>query len=794
MIGYARFYYIYKSLLFRTIRLFVLLFLVWIIVLDFPDLVLSELKFPLFLLTLFIVFEIFFRFKISRITPSVSLEKANPQKCLDSFTLKALEALVAARSTSLVIRFLLTKEPVKFVLNKANIGEKEIPLIDVPKKEFYEYAFLIAKEIKGDFVTTMDLIVSYLLLIEPKTNLLFNKKLKKEELLEILYWARIHFNEEKQKEIRIDAWGEGIGETLVYGWTYETKKYTRDITYSIKEKPIMVGRDNEYEAVIEALSKPEKNNVILVGEPGIGAGTFIRRLAYDSFYGKLPKKVYHKKFFELMIGQLLAGAGTNADLETRIGAIIDEIGHSGNIIVYLPEVENIFGGSSFNIDLSGALLPHLKDSKIGIIASCTPSNYKSLIEPKTALLNMFEIIKLEEPERDTAVKMVLENVSLIEKKNNVSVTYKAAIKALEIGQRYIPDRVLPGSAITLLIDTANSVHFKNKKTVEEDDVVAKIEEKTKISIAEPKKEEKELLLNLEDSLHKRVIDQNEAITAISEAIRRLRSGLSSGNKPISFLFMGPTGVGKTETAKALADLYFKGEEKMLRFDMSEFQGDDGLKRLLGAPPGQGNEKGELTEKIRDNPFSLVLLDEFEKANPQILDLFLQVLEDGRLTDNKGKTVSFINSIIIATSNAGSEFIREEISKGSIIDKTFQNKLLDLLQTKGIFKPELLNRFDGVIVFKPLTKEHVMEITKLLLNSLTKKLLEKDINVEFDNKILEKIANEGFEEEFGARPIRRYIQDNIEDLIAQKLLKDEIKRGNKVVVSADFENKIITTLS
>jgi ATP-dependent Clp protease ATP-binding subunit ClpC len=341
-----------------------------------------------------------------------------------------------------------------------------------------------------------------------------------------------------------------------------------------------------------------------------------------------------------------------------------------------------------------------------------------------------------------------------------------------------------------LEDTANADKVSGSQTVEEQDVLTQIEKRIKVPVGEPKPVEKTLLLNLENEIHKRIIAQTEAVSAISEAIRRLRTGLNVAEKPISFLFLGPTGVGKTETAKALADVYFGAGARMIRLDMSEFIGLEGIKRLLGAGPGEGDEKGQLTEGIYDNPNSLVLLDEFEKADQQILDLFLQVLDDGRLTDNKGKTVSFANCIIIATSNAASEFIREEVGKGVVVDKQFGQSLVNYLETKGIFKPELLNRFDDVITFKPLTQAEITEIVKLMLIDVGKELTVKDITVYFDEKIITKIVSEGFDKDFGARPLRRFIQDRIEDIIAQQILKDEIKRGDKIQVSVDTSGNIV----
>jgi len=384
--------------------------------------------------------------------------------------------------------------------------------------------------------------------------------------------------------------------------------------------------------------------------------------------------------------------------------------------------------------------------------------------------------------------MLFKKAFWLEKEFNVSLTYRAIVAAFEFSAKYSKEKVLPGSAVDLLTDVANNVKLSGKKIVDEQDILTQVERKTKIPVGQPKTAEKKLLLNLESEIHKRIIDQEEAVSAVSEALRRVRTGLNASKKPISFLFLGPTGVGKTETAKALSAIYFKSEDAMLRFDMSEYKGEEGIKRLLGATPGEGSEKGEI-EKVYDNPFSLVLLDEFEKADPKILDLFLQVLDDGRLTDNKGKTISFANAIIIATSNAGSEFIREEIQKGTKVDKNFKTNLLDYLQKQGIFKPELLNRFDEIVIFKPLGEKEVVAITKLMLVQFQKNLKDKDIEINFDDNIITKIASEGFDKEFGARPLKRFIQDNIEDLIAQKILKDEIKRGDKITVSVNLQNKI-----
>jgi len=733
------------------------------------------------------MFEVFFEFKIARIQPRVqALETKTP---LDSFTLPALGIFLNNSKTASIAKELSKTPQIVFMLRKADIPLKEIQFIDIDKKELADYSLELVKTLKGKYITTMDLFAAYLLLTEDKAKLLFNKKLKKEELMHILYWARTGFNyEENSKPLTVNFSGEGIAEEWVFGWTIETKKYMIDLTPEVlNRKPMSLGREEEYSQTVEALYKG--TSVILVGEPGSGKESAIEHLVYESFAGELNGNLYHQKIFQLMVDAFLAGTTNQGDLQERLDSVIAEISHAGDVIIYIPNFEAILGASTFAIDLSGALIPYLEKRVLRVVGSVTPEVYKKFVEPRNTLLDVFEIVKFDEPDKDTTLLMLFKKAFWLESEFNVSLTYRAIVAAFEFSSKYSKEKVLPGAAVDLLTDTANNIKLSGKKIVKEQDVLTQVERKTNIPVGQPKAAEKKLLLNLESEIHERIVDQEEAVSGVSEALRRVRTGLNVSKRPISFLFLGPTGVGKTETAKVLSSIYFKSEDAMLRFDMSEYKGEEGIKRLLGATPGEGSEKGEI-EKVYDNPFSLVLLDEFEKADPKILDLFLQVLDDGRLTDNKGKTISFTNTIIIATSNAGSEFIREKIQSGTVVDKAFKTGLLDFLQKQGIFKPELLNRFDEIVAFKPLGEKEVVQIVKLMLGQVQKNLKDKDIEVNFDDKIIAKIALEGFDKEFGARPLKRFIQDTIEDLIAQKMLKDEIKRGDKIMISVDPRNQIL----
>jgi ATP-dependent Clp protease ATP-binding subunit ClpC len=785
MKGFAKFYAWYTSLALILARL--LLFTFFAIGAAF--LLLNRFTPNLFLLflSLLMMFEIFFKYKIAKTNPKIEVLQ-NTSDPLDSFSLGLLGIIEMQKTLSQIIKKLINLGQIQFIISKADLKVEEIILIDGDKQILVQNAFNLTRELKGKYVTTMDFFTAYLLSIEPSAKVLFNHKLKEEDLKNILVWARhIYQEEESSKQTIVNFAGEGIAEEWVYGWTLETKKYMLDLSHEfLSGKVEPMRRANEFQQLSEALYKG--SSVILVGDAGSGKESTVKELAIESFMGRLKDNLYHQKIFQLMVDAFMAGAGNQGEIEARINALIAEIAHSGDVIIYIPEFQNTLGSSTFHLDISGALIPYLQKKEIRIIATVTPGAYKTFLEPMRTLLDNFTVINFSESPKEEVLRILFKKAATIEEKGNVAITYKAVLAACNFADRYAREKVLPGSAVTLLEDTANAVNVSGNRIVEEQDILTQIERRIKVPVGEPKPVEKTLLLNLENEIHKRVVDQEEAVFAISEAIRRLRTGLNVAEKPISFLFLGPTGVGKTETAKALADVYFGAGARLIRLDMSEFVGEEGAKKLLGSAPGEGSEKGEL-EMVYDNPNSLILLDEFEKADQAILNLFLQVLDDGRLTDNKGKTVSFANCIIIATSNAASEFIREEVAKGVQVDKQFQQNLVNFLETKGIFKPELLNRFDDIITFKPLGQAEIIQIVKLMLISVAKELAAKDIIVYFDEKIIAKIVNEGFDKDFGARPLRRFIQDGIEDILAQQILKDEIKRGDKIQVSVNASGNI-----
>lgn len=730
--------------------------------------------------------------------PSKTVEKNAGKNIFDSFTLQACILLETETNTPAIIRRLFKYPQVKCFMHMTNIKPSELKLTDIQTKILATSAFEVTKTFHGKYITTFDIFIAYLILTEPQEKLMFAKQLKSDDMNNLVNWIRYKYSEEENPpKKRLQFTGGGLGESLISGWTPESKKYIKNFTdTALAHKAMIIGREVEFKNILEGLLRAENNNVLLVGNTGCGKENLVKAFAYHSFEGNIGHTLNYHRVMELMVGAFIAGTSNRNDLETRLQTLIAEISHANDIILYIPDFQNLMGATAYNLDISGALMPYLHSGNLPVIATISTGNYKTYID-RNPIKDVFSVIEFKDPDKNTAMQMVMDKTDEIEAKSKVIISYRAIASAVELADRFFQDKALPGSAIDLLGKTANKVSLSdalnfdhtNKKIVLEEHVVKFIEDTVHVAIGMPDQKEINVLLHLEDKLHERIIDQVGAVSAIAEAMRRARSGITTSQRPISFLFLGPTGVGKTETTKALADLYYGGERNMIRLDMSEYTDEIGMRRLLGAPPGEGNERGELTDKIRDMPASLVLLDEFEKAHPKIHNLFLQVLDDGRLTDNKGVTVSFRNAIIIATSNAGSEFIREEVEKGTPVDKKFHTKLLDYLQTNKIFKPELLNRFDDVITFKPLGAAEVKQVINLILGKIIQDLSKQDIKLSFDEAVIEKIATEGFDRDFGARPLRRYIQDNIEDVIAKRKLTGEIIRGKSVNIGIDGASNI-----
>lgn len=550
----------------------------------------------------------------------------------------------------------------------------------------------------------------------------------------------------------------------------------------------LIGHDKEFDRLVDVLSRPSKPNALLLGEPGSGVGTIISHLAYRLVKDDVPPELFDKRLVSLQIGSLVAGAKLG-ELQDRVKKIADEITAAGNIILHIPDIHNLVRTSSEGyVSAADQLLPIMLSDRFPVIGSTYPREFKQFIEPRSDFTTAFEIIRVQEISDADAIRVITYDSMLLESQYKIVITFGAVREAVKLAHKYFRDKLLPSSADELLKEALSDVLGRKEKLLDAEAVIRVAEKRINVPIRAATKQEAEKLLNLEQFIHEMLIDQEEAVKAVSGALREYRSGLSRKGGPIAaFLFVGPTGVGKTELSKILARIQFGSEEAMVRFDMTEFQEKRTLSRFTGA-----DDSGHsLAEAIRQKPHSLILLDEFEKAHPDIVNLFLQVFDDGRLTDNLGRVVDFQNTIIIATSNAHSAFIKEQIEMGKDIKSIapeLQKKLVDY------FRPELLNRFSKIIVFKNLSQQDIEAITQLQLNSLAATLRDAHgIDSHFDASAVKKLAELGFDPVFGARPLRGVISDKIKSVFAEKILRGEIQKGAKLRIGCPSGEFVFETL-
>jgi ATP-dependent Clp protease ATP-binding subunit ClpC len=750
-------------------------------------------KLLLVVLSVIVMSELYIHLRVNKVSPPKTIHTATVQTIPECIYFNARYPYERAVSGEELVKKLYQYPENKFLLKKIRI-EHTLPKFKIEKQDVLTKAYALVASVQGNYITRLDLFAAAILLSESQTKILEASEMDEQDYINTYYWVRNKYDVESQsKEWKLHYYGDGSFDFFIYGWNTELKKYARNITASVlskKRPPTVIGRAHEYEELLVSISKNGPKNILFIGEPGTGKTSLVEFFAYHSHLGNVPSNVSHMQVYELYIDRLLAGVTDRGMLEERLITVIDEVLHAGNIVLLIQNIENIFGAGGFDFDISGFLYQYLKTGGIILLGTTTQVAYKTHIASKDALSNLFTSIELPEPNKNDALFMLFEKIGEIENEYRCEVTYPAVKALIDYSDSYLTDRCLPGKAITLLesIATAHHLNGKNihitKETVEEF-----ISAQTHILLGEPTTEEKALLLNMEEELKKRVVSQPLAVQVIASAMRRVRSGLKTERRPIAvFLFLGPTGVGKTETAKALASVYFGSDDHMIRLDMSEYQSQESLPKLLGESVGEQYSQNAFTEIVAQSPFSLILLDEFEKAHPQILNLFLQVFDDGRLTDNKGRTISFQNSIIIATSNAGSEFIRNHI-KDSTENTLVTKQLLDEIMKAKIYTPELINRFDEVVVFNPLTKESLKSVAQLLLTEAFEPLKDKNITITFDDLLIEKVVADSYDEQFGARAIRRYITSTISEFVSKQILQDKIVKGNTVMLSVDSSGEI-----
>lgn len=625
----------------------------------------------------------------------------------------------------------------------------------------------------------------------------------------------------------------------------------------------VIGRSKEITRVIEILARRTKNNPVLIGEPGVGKTAIAEGLAQQIVQNEVPEILRDKRVMTLDMGTVVAGTKYRGEFEDRLKKVMDEIRQAGNVILFIDELHTLIGagGAEGAIDASNILKPALARGEIQCIGATTLDEYRKYIEKDAALERRFQPIQVDEPSVDEAIQIIYGLRDRYEAHHRVKITDAAVEAAVKMSDRYISDRFLPDKAIDLIDEAGSKVrlrsyttppnlkeleakleairseknasvqsqefekaasfrdkeqklkdelekmknNWKEKQGKEEsevtvEDIAAVVSMWTGVPVSKLTQTESGKLLKLEDKLHERVIGQSEAVDSISRAIRRARAGLKDPKRPIgSFIFLGPTGVGKTELARALAEVMFGDEDAMIRVDMSEYMEKHSTSRLVGSPPGYVgfDDGGQLTEKVRRKPYSVILLDEIEKAHPDVFNILLQVLEDGRLTDSKGRTVDFRNTVVIMTSNVGADalkfnkYVGFNLTEGGKTDyKDMKGKMLEEL--KKAFRPEFLNRLDEMIVFHSLEKEHLKQIVSLMTEQLAKRLKEQGIELEITEAAQDKITTEGYEPEYGARPLRRAIQKHVEDRLSEELLKGEVLNGQHVIFDVEDNEFVVRT--
>ncbi|MEK4563198.1 ATP-dependent protease ATP-binding subunit ClpC [Alkalihalobacillus sp. FSL R5-0424] len=625
----------------------------------------------------------------------------------------------------------------------------------------------------------------------------------------------------------------------------------------------VIGRSKEIERVIQVLSRRTKNNPVLIGEPGVGKTAIAEGLAQAIIANEVPETLRNKRVMTLDMGTVVAGTKYRGEFEDRLKKVMDEIRQAGNVILFIDELHTLIGagGAEGAIDASNILKPSLARGELQCIGATTIDEYRKYIEKDAALERRFQPIQVNEPTLDESIQILKGLRDRYEAHHRVTITDTAIEEAVKLSDRYIPDRFLPDKAIDLIDEAASKVRLRSytappdlkeleqkleetrkekdasvqsqefekaaslrdteqrlreqldemknnwkKKQGQEntevavEDIAQVVASWTGIPVAKLAEEETERLLKMEEILHQRVVGQEEAVLSISKAVRRARAGLKDPKRPIgSFIFLGPTGVGKTELARAVAETLFGDEDSVIRIDMSEYMEKHSTSRLVGSPPGYvGHEEGgQLTEKIRRKPYSVILLDEIEKAHPDVFNILLQVLEDGRLTDSKGRTVDFRNTAVIMTSNVGASALKGNKYLGFTTEtegreyKDMKDRVMGEL--KKSFRPEFINRIDEIIVFHALEKKHIREIITLMAEQLKTRLKEQGIDFELTEEAKDKITDLGYDPEYGARPLRRALQKQVEDRLSEELLKGTIAKGQKAVIGVKDNELFVETV-
>ncbi|MCX6782103.1 MAG: AAA family ATPase [Candidatus Magasanikbacteria bacterium] len=665
-------------------------------------------------------------------------------------------------------------------------NSSSMPLLSVDLQQILFRSYEEAYEAHQDYVSVTELLVAVIKQSPFLQELMYDLNVEKDKLMNVVEWARIRERLYRQyvklSRAASSRSKTGMDKAMTALATPFLNSFSEDMTLlsQLGHFDYCVAREKEDEEIFRVVDGGGMN-VILVGPHGVGKRTIVEGLAEKMVEDDVPPRLQDKRLVKLSISSLLAGTTPAGAIERLIG-IMNDIAKARNVILFIHNIHELVGvaaGGGGSLDVADTLSEYLKRGHFFTIATTTDEEYAQHIADST-LSNVFTKIDVKEMDENQAIQVVESKIGALEHKNHVFFAYSAVEKSVQLSARYLHEIYLPGSALEITSEAAAYTRSKkgDDSLVTAEEVAAVVSDKTGIPVTSVTTDESSKLLKLEEEMHQRVIGQEEAVDLVANALRRARVEIRSKQRPIAnFLFLGPTGVGKTELAKTIADVYFGGEERMTRIDMSEYQDKTGIYRLIGAPGEKGT--GILTEAIRRHPFTLLLLDEIEKADPDILNLFLQVMDDGRLTDSTGKIVDFTNAILIATSNAGTSYVQEQMRAG-IASDAIKERLLHG-ELKQYFRPEFLNRFDGIVLFKALVLDDIKKIAGIMLSRVAKDLEAKGMELVIEDSALDFLASVGFDPEFGARPMRRALQERVENKLAEMILSGLVKRRDKIVL-------------
>jgi ATP-dependent Clp protease ATP-binding subunit ClpC len=653
-----------------------------------------------------------------------------------------------------------------------------------------EYALKVAVDRQHKAVGEKEILVALAKENEFFNKLLIDFDLKKEDVEKLTLWLDSAEDlQEKNRQfwtyenlLRIGS----LGKDFSSGYTVTLDRFSIDWKRVVSKWRFreIIGHKKEIEQTEEILAKSNLANVLIVGNAGTGRKSIIEALAQKCYLGTSLPQLNDKRVVELDAVLMAAQIPDFEKLESTLDQIFSEVAAAGNVILVIENLENFVGQKvqkAGSFDISGVLSKYLPIPSFQFVGITTYEGLHRDIEKETSFASLFEKVEVSEITEAETINILQSAALELEYSHKILILFPSIREIVNLTARYMPSLPFPKKALDVLDESAVYVQRLKEKVVLPHHIAEIVSKKTDIPVGKMEVKEKEVLLNLENLIHQRIVNQEEAVKEISIAMRRARMGLASKTRPMgTFLFLGPTGVGKTETAKALAQIYFGSENKMIRLDMSEFQAVSDIPRLVGSV-SPVEMQGLLTTPVRETPFSLILLDEIEKAHPNILNLFLQVLDEGHITDGQGRKVSFANTIIICTSNAGADIIFKQVELNQALEK---DKLLDAIFEKNIFRPEFVNRFDATVIFHPLTKENLLLIAQLSLQGLQKNLKEKDIDFVITDSLKEKIVELSYKPEFGAREMRRVVQDKVENVVADALLSDKIKKGDRIEINSE----------